>query len=443
MDTHFEHSRPRHATHTELSLPGESDPAAPADRRSDPSDQSPLTQNGNNTADGREDQSSGETVGAVEPTAPELPANQGRRRHLLTGAAVVVVGIAAAGVFLISPYNHFISVDHLASYLSSTPPVAGAEQRIDIPAPITPSADLARAQVPEPPPPHPVVIASKPRLASDTQNSAVNIAEVLKLHADSGTRIKPDPERSPAIDVEQDQKPISPPPAVEPAAVSISQAGIPIPPSPPSVPPVAALAPAAPIVSQPALAPIPADPVIIAAVLRAAPLSPPQQIEVLGLVTELGVLIRNQRIENAQLKLDVAQMRDRLDTQLSDYDRRLSLAEARGAISAAMGAGTIPVPSSPVSQSTNATPTITVTSPAHSLKSGTVPTNALTEAPRRYRVQAASPGLAMLAEVDRAGDVGNLLQVSIGDDIPGFGKVKSITQQGAAWVLTAERGTIR
>jgi hypothetical protein len=58
-------------------------------------------------------------------------------------------------------------------------------------------------------------------------------------------------------------------------------------------------------------------------------------------------------------------------------------------------------------------------------------------------VQAASPGLAMLAEVDRTGDVGNLLQVSIGDEVPGYGKVKSIAQQGAAWVLTAERGTIR
>jgi len=51
--------------------------------------------------------------------------------------------------------------------------------------------------------------------------------------------------------------------------------------------------------------------------------------------------------------------------------------------------------------------------------------------------------MAMLAELDRTGDVGNLLQVSIGDDVPGFGKVKSIAQQGAAWVLTAEHGTIR
>ncbi|USQ74266.1 hypothetical protein NF552_24120 (plasmid) [Roseomonas mucosa] len=68
-------------------------------------------------------------------------------------------------------------------------------------------------------------------------------------------------------------------------------------------------------------------------------MSTPQQVEVLNLVTELGVLVRNQRTENAQLRADVQQMRERLDTQLGDYDRRLALAEARGAINAAMGAG--------------------------------------------------------------------------------------------------------
>lgn len=443
MDTHFEHGMPRHAAHTELSLPGENDPASSPDQQSNPSAQPSVTHSANHATDGHEGDPSGETAATAETTTPEPTASHGRRSRLLTGAAIVVLATAAAGVFLISPYNHFIPVDHLASYLPSQPHAAGTEQRIDIPAPVTPSADLARAQAPEPPPPHPVVVASKPRLAADAQNSDVNIAELLNIRAGSSKGIEPDPEHSPAIGVEQDQKPILPLAVAKPTAVATSQAEVILPPSPPAPPPVAAPAPAAPTVSHPAVAPMPANPVTVAAALQAAPLSSPQQIEVLGLVTELGVLIRNQRIENAQLKLDVAQMRDRLDTQLSDYDRRLSLAEARGAISAAMGVGISPAPLPPVSQSINAPPTITVTSPAHSLKSGALLTTAPTETPRRYRVQAASPGLAMLAEVDRAGDVGNLLQVSIGDDIPGFGKVKSITQQGAAWVLTAERGTIR
>ncbi len=168
-----------------------------------------------------------------------------------------------------------------------------------------------------------------------------------------------------------------------------------------------------------------------------------QQIEVLNVVTELGVLLRNQRTENAQLRTDVAQMRERLDSQLGDYDRRLSLAEARGAINAAMGAGT----ASPISAAAPALiplPTLTVTPAVRPSKVGAPPGAASSpDAPRRYRVKAASPGMAMLAELDRTGDVGNLLQVSIGDDVPGFGKVKSIAQQGAAWVLSAEHGTIR
>lgn len=192
---------------------------------------------------------------------------------------------------------------------------------------------------------------------------------------------------------------------------------------------------------------------VTAATLQAAPLSTPQQVEVLNLVTELGVLLRNQRTENAQLRADVQQMRERLDTQLGEYDRRLALAEARGAISAAMGAGAppapTPAPAVPVTLTVTTSAPLAATATARG-QHGTAPVPGMAvaaatslDAPRRYRVQAASPGLAMLAEVDRTGDAGNLLQVSIGDDVPGYGKVKSIAQQGAAWVLTAERGTIR
>ena len=185
-------------------------------------------------------------------------------------------------------------------------------------------------------------------------------------------------------------------------------------------------------------------------------MSTPQQVEVLDVVTQLGVLLRNQRAENAQLREDMQQMRQRLDTQLNDYGHRLSLAEARGAINAAMGAGT--PATAPSTNSGSVMPaSITVLAPAPAgaaaasrgprATTPALPAAPVTAAPqdtaRRYRVQAASPGLAMLAEVDRTGDAGNLLQVSIGDDVPGYGKVKSIAQQGAAWVLTAERGTIR
>ncbi len=61
---------------------------------------------------------------------------------------------------------------------------------------------------------------------------------------------------------------------------------------------------------------------------------------------------------------------------------------------------------------------------------------------RRYHVQAASPGLALLAQVDRGGGEGAQLQVVVGDTIPGYGRVKSIAQRGTRWVVMTEHGAI-
>lgn len=155
----------------------------------------------------------------------------------------------------------------------------------------------------------------------------------------------------------------------------------------------------------------------------------PQQIEVLGLVTQMGVMMRDQRDENRQLRQDVAAMREVLDSQLADFNRRLSLAEARGALSAAMGAST---PGPPAEAAAGpgrpALRQIQASGPQER---------------RRYRVQAASPGLAMLAEIDRSGEAGASLQVSVGDEIPGYGRVQSIGQEGSTWIVRAERGAIQ
>jgi hypothetical protein len=61
---------------------------------------------------------------------------------------------------------------------------------------------------------------------------------------------------------------------------------------------------------------------------------------------------------------------------------------------------------------------------------------------KRYRVQAASPGLALLAEIDRGGGDGAQIQASVGDTIPGYGRVKSVSQHGTTWVVTTEHGNI-
>ncbi|HEY5205736.1 MAG TPA: hypothetical protein VIJ63_14200, partial [Roseiarcus sp.] len=60
---------------------------------------------------------------------------------------------------------------------------------------------------------------------------------------------------------------------------------------------------------------------------------------------------------------------------------------------------------------------------------------------RNYRIQAASPGLAMLSAIDGGPD-DRPVEVAVGTDLPGYGKVRSIEQHGQAWVVKADRGSI-
>ena len=72
-----------------------------------------------------------------------------------------------------------------------------------------------------------------------------------------------------------------------------------------------------------------------------------------------------------------------------------------------------------------------------------VPSPLVPSAPKIYRVQAASPGLALLAQVDRGGGDGAQIQVVVGDIVPDYGRVKSIAQKGTVWVVTTEHGAIQ
>lgn len=183
-----------------------------------------------------------------------------------------------------------------------------------------------------------------------------------------------------------------------------------------------------------------ADPAVTAAALKPGSLSTPQEIQVLSLVTELGALIRDQRTELAALRANQQKTSDLVETKLTDYDRRLALAEAKGSIAAAMGG---PVISAPPSQPVAPTRTPPVPlQPAKAGASAPVPATD-TSTPPRYRVQAASPNLAMLTEIGRSGDDGAQLQIAVGDPVPGYGKVTSIAQRGTAWVVVTDHGTLQ
>lgn len=193
----------------------------------------------------------------------------------------------------------------------------------------------------------------------------------------------------------------------------------------------------------------PADPVAAAAELRATPMTPAGQIEVLNLVTRLGIVLRDMRAENAALKARVESTADRFDTAVTDFDRRLALAEARGAMSAAMGAVAPAVAAtSPGIVGADVQPVVAggartrPPAPPPGVQIASAPaTGTPTQAnSARYRVTAASPGLAMLSLLDRSGGEGSQLQVAIGDAVPGYGRVIAIQQRGSSWIVQTDKG---
>lgn len=187
------------------------------------------------------------------------------------------------------------------------------------------------------------------------------------------------------------------------------------------------------------------DPVAVAIVLQPGPMTRSDQIDVLHLVTRLGTSMRDLRTENAALRADVKASSDKVDNAVADFERRLALAEGRGAVNAAMG----DVDASSDAPASLTSPSAAASHPARLSRGlASQPVSLQTQAavaggPRRYKVQAASPGLAMLSELDRSGGEGSQLQVGVGDPVPGYGRVSAIQQQGMAWVVKTDRGTIQ
>jgi hypothetical protein len=167
----------------------------------------------------------------------------------------------------------------------------------------------------------------------------------------------------------------------------------------------------------------------------------------LSMVTELSTLVHAVREE--LVKLEAAQHIATVgtETKLSDFERRLSFAEARRALDTAKAIGTGSGEEAPpltiTPAAATAKPVAAAAKPARALAVKTASTPVEPEPLKRYRIQAASPGLAMLGEIDRTGEDGAPLQIAVGTQIPGWGRVKSIDQRGTTWVVQTENGAIQ
>ncbi len=175
---------------------------------------------------------------------------------------------------------------------------------------------------------------------------------------------------------------------------------------------------------------------------------PEQETVVSAMITELSTDIHKMSDQLMKLKVEQKKLADATAGKLADFERRLNIGEARRALDGASAA--VVEASLPAQTGETAT---TVVAPAQPLltapvkhpaaKAADKTDNETTESSLHYRVRAASPGLAMLAAIDQTGDDRKPLQVGVGGQVPGYGRVTKIAQRGLAWVVETEKGEIR
>ena len=149
-------------------------------------------------------------------------------------------------------------------------------------------------------------------------------------------------------------------------------------------------------------------------------------------VSRLAALVNRLTGQVTVLQDEVRTLSEGSEAKLADLTRRVSMSESKSAVAAAERANV-----SQAAEASAATSGARVEGPAQGVRTRV----GGGDKKRNYRIQAASPGLAMLSAIDGGPD-DRPLEVAPGTDLPGYGKVLSIEQHGQAWVVKADRGSI-
>lgn len=236
------------------------------------------------------------------------------------------------------------------------------------------------------------------------------------------------------------------PPAVQqaPAPVTVVVA-----PQPAAVPVATPVLPASPV-QAPAAASTRSSPDALTAIteVQASPMMPARQVEVTNMVKSLAAQLRDTKTEVAQLQKALAHLSVKVDTGNSDFEARLSLAEASAMVQSSARAGTKPDDAEPAPPAPGAvTPVRPLTGAA---RAPVVPAavTALPVAPEKrsvkdYVVKGASPGLAVLSALNPTAGSASVIEVGVGDAVPGLGRVKRVYQRGTSWVVETDNGSIQ
>jgi len=287
------------------------------------------------------------------------------------------------------------------------------------PAPAIPLAVAADGPAPEPAA-MVAVPSAKPAEADATPPAAV-VAD----------RVAPTVEQAMAQAVPP-AKP-SAPDAVPPVQ-SIAAVTIRLPPAPgwtaAAAPELASLPEAAAPPTGPAVLPATAADPMLPGELAAVPAEmakvvPPgvdaqQVVSTMELVQQMSLLVHDMHGESLRYRTEVTALTGAVQAKASSLEGRLKLAEAR---SAAAGSGGSDLAGD---------------GDGDGLRAAGLPSVL-----RGYRVQAGSPGAAVLTDMGAGPERAARLLVMVGDQLPGAGRVTAIVQRGRAWIVRTERGVIQ
>ncbi len=176
-------------------------------------------------------------------------------------------------------------------------------------------------------------------------------------------------------------------------------------------------------------APAPAaGPASVAGTPNPDPAAGPSPQDLITMVTALAEDIAQERKDDAELRGQIAGLLHDTDQRLSEFDRRLTVAEG----------GTAPAYATARSERALSRPALASAGALPALRTAL----AATPPPggRRYEIRAASPGVAVLGTLDGTPSV---VEVAVGDQVAGYGRVNAIAQKGSAWAVQCDRGTIQ
>ena len=141
----------------------------------------------------------------------------------------------------------------------------------------------------------------------------------------------------------------------------------------------------------------------------------------INMVAALADDIAQERKSDADMRQQIASLLRDTDQRLSEFDRRLAVVEAN--------------PSPALARSASGRGSAGTLSAMRTALSAVPPPGG-----RRYEIRAASPGVAVLGTLDGTPAV---VEIAVGDQVPGWGRVNAIAQAGRAWAVLCEHGTIQ